>query len=318
MPIGIRNLQWLDHNSQRRYPLKGQITATDTTGSFTIPDDLIVSLQLAIDFALDVDPTKFFIRTIASFSTGLQITIGYDAAGGEVNVATALIAKSAHTKYQVYPLTGLGDYENCVGSIAIGSLDSTDSQPSGEFSFAYTAACLEVDTIRPSISGISSIQVQNGTELSSKLNGHIVLQAGRNARFRVVQVSGSPSRIIWDAIDGAGLTEDCVCNDELQNPIRTIQGVPGDGQANFQFLGNNCLEFEAITNGLRAKDVCSEPCCGCTELEAITQALEAFGARATTLENFLVSLEARQSTMDLVVLGSRLGDRGCTPATDCE
>jgi hypothetical protein len=313
----IRNLEWLDHNSQRNYPLENQVTGVDTTASFTLPEDLIVGLQFAIDFALNVDPAKFFIKTVANLGAGVQITLGYDADGGAVDVATALVSRSAHTKYRSYVLLGLGDYENSRGQIQIGTLDSLDGQPSGEFSFDADATRLEPDAIRPSVSGVASLQVQNGAELSAKLTGHVRLVAGRNTRLRVVQSVGNPSQIIFDAIEGAGLTEDCVCTDELSDPIRTIQGVPADGSGNFQFVGDECLEFSAINNGLRADDVCSEPCCGCTELAAITQALEAFGSRATTLENFLVSLEARVTQMDQVVLGSRLGDRGCTPAVEC-
>ena len=144
-----------------------------------------------------------------------------------------------------------------------------------------------------------------------------MIRAGRNTRFRPVIESGKDPIVNWDAIDGAGLTEYCICDEGLAPPIRTVNGIPPDGAGNFRFLGNDCLEIERGSNSLTLKDVCSEPCCGCKELEAVTSALESFGERATTLENFLVSLEARVTQMDLVVLGSRLGDRGCTPATDC-
>lgn len=318
MSIGIRNLNWLDHNSQRRYPLKGRITARDTTGTFQIPDDLIVGLQLSIDFALNVDPTRFFISRILTDAASIQITVGYDSADdGVLTVARAAVDKATHTQYAVYPLYGVGVFGNSKGQVVIGGLSHLDQQPSGDFEFELEHSNLEVDTIRPAIAAIASLQIQNGTETSAKLYGHVILRAGRNFRLRVAQAAGEPSVITLDAIDGSGLTEDCVCAETLENPIRTIQSIPGDNQANMQFLGNNCLEFETITHGLRAKDVCSEPCCGCPELTVLTQALEAFGARATTLENFLVNLEARSSQMDLTVLGSRLGDRGCTPAAEC-
>lgn len=149
------------------------------------------------------------------------------------------------------------------------------------------------------------------------MSGYVRIRTGRNTRFRFEVEEGADPLVYWDAIDGAGLTEDCVCDEGLAPAVRTVNGVPPDGAGNLRVLGNDCLEVTGSSNSLILKDVCSEPCCGCKELEAVTQALEAFGERATTLENFLVSLEARVTQMDLVVLGSRLGDRGCTQAPEC-
>ena len=42
MPLSQWNLEFLNHNAQRSYPLTDESTKTDTTNSFTIPDDFIV------------------------------------------------------------------------------------------------------------------------------------------------------------------------------------------------------------------------------------------------------------------------------------
>ena len=317
MPVGVRNLQWLDHNGQRNYPITADSNMEDDTAAFTIPQNLIVSLYFPVHFGNNVEPTKFFIKDVKVFSTGVQIIVGYAGSGGDVNVASALVPSSTHTENAVYTLTGMDDFADGRGHIVIGSFDGLDSQPVGSFEFSLTNARLEPDAIRPTVRGIPSVRVQNGSVQSSPMSGHLVIQAGRNSRFRVVKTSGQPTRIIWDAIEGEGLTEDCVCDDGLSSPIRTIENVAPDGAGNLRLLGNDCLEVSALDNGLAINDVCSEPCCGCNELEQITSALESFGSRATTLENFLVALEASVTTMDQTVLGSRLGDRGCTPAQEC-
>lgn len=317
MPIGVRNLEWLDHNAQRRYPLTGDSSGLDTTGAFTIPQDLIVGFYLPVNFGLSVDPAKFFVSRVTVLSTGVEIEIGYASGGGTVVVAAVLVPAATHTQNSVYSVIGQGDFSDSLGHIIIGSLDGVNLQIAGGFSFVLANSRLEPETIRPTIRSLASLQIQNGSVLSSELSGHVILRAGRNTRFRVTQTSGQPSRIIWDAVDGEGLTEDCVCDAALGAPVRTVSNVSPDGSGNLKLLGNDCLEFDTLTNGLLAKDVCSEPCCGCKELEAVTSALESFGERATTLENFLVSLEARVTQMDQVVLGSRLGDRGCTPAQEC-
>jgi hypothetical protein len=317
MPIGIRNLEWLNHNAVRAYPITADSTQRDVSGDFSLPQSLIVSLYFPVHFGVTVEPGKFFVRTVHVFSTGLQIVLGYAGSLGDVNVASALVPTATHSENTTYPLIGLGDFADSRGHLVVGSLEGLDNQPVGTFTFALTGARLEPDAIRPHLRTIPSIQVQNGSVLSRELSGHVVIQAGRNTRFRVVETEGQPARVIWDAVDGEGLTEDCVCDDGLAAPIRTIELVPPDGAGNFRFLGNDCLEFSGLPNGLLASDTCSEPCCGCQELEQITEALESFGERATTLENFLVSLEARVQQMDQVVLGSKLGDRGCTPAQQC-
>lgn len=314
MPVTIRNLEWLNHNSQRAYPLAAGSTRRDQSGVFTLPDDFLVGLSLPVHWGVSIDPGKFYVSKIASYATGFSVTVGY--AGTEnVDVATALIARNTHTINQYYNLGGIGDFVDSRGFLVIHSLEGIDKQPSGMFTFDPDTTKLEVDTIRPHIRGVMSVQVQNGSELSRLLTGRLRLGAGKNTRIRVETAVDEDPRIIIDAIEGEGLTDSCVCAEESP-PIRTINGIPPDQNGNFQFLGNTCLDIQEGDHILEFKDVCSEPCCGCTELEAITQALEAFGERAATLESFLVNLEARVTQMDMVVLGSKLGDRSC-PTAGC-
>ena len=317
MVIGVRNLEWSNHNQQRRYPITADSTMEDLTGTFRLPDDLIVALYLPVHWGLNVAAGRFFVMKVNNQPTGVQLIIGYAGSAGDIEVASALISAATHTENKVYILVGIGDFAGSRGSIVIGNLDALSAQPAGAFEFELTGSRLESDAIRPNIRAVTGLIFQNGSEQSSVMSGYVRVRAGRNTRFRVVEESGKDPLVHWDAIDGAGLTEDCVCDEGLAPPIRTINGIPPDGAGNFRFLGNDCLEIDSGSNSLTLKDVCSEPCCGCKELEAVTQALESFGERATTLENFLVGLEARVTQMDLVVLGARLGDRGCTPATEC-
>ena len=314
MTITVRNLEWLNHNSQRAYPLIDEATHLDTTGSFKIPDEFIVSLYFPVHWGQNVDVTSFFIYKIASFEAGYSVTLGYSSASGVVEVATALIAASAHSDNQVYNLGGIGDYVDSRGHIAIGSLDNISTQPSGFWEFDVLGAGLDPDAIRPHIRGVMSLRAENGTELSSHLYGNVRLQAGRNFRITPILAAAADPILVFDAIEGEGLTEDCVCVDEAP-PIKTINGVSPSLGGNFAFLGNDCIEISGGQNSITFTDVCSEPCCGCNELEVVTKALETFGSKAATLENFLVSLEARVTQMDMVVLGSRIGDRGCASDT---
>ena len=312
MPIGPINLEWLDHNSQRAFPLAADATQLDVSGAFRLPQDFVVSLYLPIHAGNDVEPGRFFIRTVAVYSTGFSIIVGYQPdVGDAVNVAAANIARVSHTTNQAYLLGGVGDFFDSRGVIVIGRLNGIDSQPSGQFQFTLDGGRLETDVIRPMIRGISSIRVVNNNEVSDPIYGDVVIRAGTNMTITPIIQSGQDPVLQFNAVEGAGLTESCVCGDETAPPIRTINGITPDQDGNFNLLGNPCLELEDIDHGQRLNDVCSQPCCGCTELEVVTDQLERLGQNATTLEAFITALEGQVTQMDLAVLGSRLGDRAC-------
>lgn len=310
MPIGIRQLEWLNHNSQRAYPLTADSSRSDTSGSFTLPDDFLLSVYLPVHYGQSVVASKFFVKAVASYASGVSVTIGYDAVGGAVDVASAVFARSTHTPYQMYALGGMGDFVDSRGHIVVGSLDQLDNQPAGMFQFDIAGGRLEPDCIRPFLRGVMSLQADNGVELSPKAYGNVRLQAGRNMRITAQVEVGQDPVIVFDAISGEGLTDACVCQDAAA-PIKTVNGLGPDNNGNLQLLGDDCIDIQAAGNVITLRDLCSKPCCGCEELEAITAALEAFGDKAATLEKFLTNLDARVTQMDMSVLGSKLGDKGC-------
>jgi hypothetical protein len=186
------------------------------------------------------------------------------------------------------------------------------TQPDGLRTFSLENARIEPDCVRPIIRGVSSISVVTGIQQSEKMYGDIELVADTNIQLVPVIVSGQDPQIRISAIEGEGLAEECACDDEEDSPpIRRINGIPPTAGGDFTLLGNTCLQIEGIQNGLKLVDSCSEPCCGCEELEAVTRDLEAFGSKARTLENFLVRLEGSVQEMNMTVLGSKLNDQGC-------
>lgn len=305
------NVDWLNHNEQRSYPLTADATALDVSRVFRLPDDFLVALNLSVHAAVDVDPAKFHLKTVGVYGSGYSVVIGYKTLSGSIPVASALIARDTHTRYAPYRLEGVGDFFDARGTLVIGRLENIDQQPAGQWEFDLEGGRLETDCLRPNIRNVVSLQVENGADVSQRIYGDVVLQAGANMRITPVLVYGEDPVLVFDAIEGEGLTAPCACASEDAQPILTINGIGPDADGNFSLAGSACLEVQEIKNGLRLQDTCSEPCCGCKELEAVTSALEQFGRQAATLENFLTSLEGRVSQMELVVLGSRIPDRGC-------
>jgi len=313
MPTAIWNLEWLNANAQRRYPLTEDSSGRDASGSFALPASFLLELDMPIHQGLNVTPARFFLRQLSVDSAGFLLVIGYQpTSGSAVNVATALVPRGTHQPGNVYALGGINSYADTVGKVVVGRLDEMEEQPSGLFQFSFEDARIEPDCVRPIVRGVSSLSVVSGTSVGPRMYGDIELVAGDNIQLVPIVATGQNPQIRISAIKGEGLAEECVCiGDEDAPCIKRINGIPPTADGNFTFLGNACLTVEGVKNGIKLNDVCSEPCCGCEELEAITRQLEAFGSKAATLEGFVNRLQSEVTAMDMVVLGSKTGDRGC-------
>ena len=307
------NLEWLNHNGQRNYPLADDATGLDDSGSFKLPDDFLVELDLPVHAGLNVDPARFFVKHVGAFETGFSVVVGYQPASGDaVTVATALVARQTHTRNRSYALGGVEPYDDTAGKVVVGRLDTIDEQPAGFWTFELESTRLDPDAVRPMIRGVSALVLVNGTGRSVPVRGHVELVAGTNVRLTPLLADGL-NAVRIDAVSGAGLVEDCVCEGDaaLGDPVRSINGVAPDENGNLNITSGTCTQVDPIANGVRISDICSKPCCGCPEVEAITRDLERFGAQAAGAQAFMDQLRQSAATMDSIILGSKLNDKGC-------
>jgi hypothetical protein len=314
MPIGNWNLQWLNHNSQRSYPLTERATKADTSASIRLPDSFLVAMHFPVHVGLDVLPDKFYLRSILLTPTGYNITIGYDDGDDGYDVAATNIVRSSHVPNRTYALVGLDSFADCVGHVTVGPLDEISQLPAGFYEFTPDAGGLESDVIRPMIRGISSLRVRNGTEYTERLYGHITLVAGTNMRLTVANNTVEPT-ITFSAISGENLNENCVCDvPDSGECIRCINGVCScDGT--FTFDSGSCTQISPDICGLSFTNTCAEPCCGCEELNALKTQMDRFADGVNTLQNFITRLGSEVTQMSMTVLGSKLGDSGCDTCT---
>jgi hypothetical protein len=313
MPLSQWNLEFLNHNAQRSYPLTADATKTDITGSFVIPDDFIVGFDVPVSTAMDMQSGRFFIRQLGSFASGYQIIVAYDTGTEVVDVGTALVPATASSRNVVVALGGIDPFDDIVGKVVIGRTDTIVDQPTGLFEFDLDGARLEPQVIRPMIRSITAMRVSNaGGTSSDRLYGDIELVAGANIQLSTVSTS-SETKIIISAISGEGTVEQCVCEGDAAalTCITRINGVSPTTDGNFNLTGDDCLTFTATDSGLQLTDSCCQPCCGCEELELITRDLERFNAQRGALELFVNELAASTATFNTTVLGARLGDRRC-------
>jgi len=317
MPLSQWNLDFLNHNSQRSYPFTSEATRQDVTASFEIPNDFLVGLDLPVSPAMDMETGRFFIRQLGLFSSGIQLIIAYDTGTSLIDVATGLISTIDPIRNKVFAINGIGAYTDISGKVIIGRIDTIQEQPSGLFSFTIEGTRIEPQAIRPMIKGISALRISSATgDVSQNFYGDIELVAGSNIQLSTA-VSGAVTKITISALSGEGTIEQCICEGEAAAIpcIKTINGISPTTTGNFNFIGDDCLHFNPVTNGLKVTDSCCTPCCGCEELEAITRDLERFATQRNALELFVNQLAAETATFDMTVLGSRLGDRRCLTCT---
>ena len=296
---------WLTQNANRAYPLDDEADGRDTTGSLSLPQDLLVDLIFNVHASAYTDPSLFHIAAVTSYSSGVVISIGYNNA----LIASTSVASSTFTRNKSYTLSGQGDFEDSVGAIVIGSLDSIMALPAGSWEFGVADARLSPSAIRPGLRNVSSIRVVQGADVSEKLQGDIAFESGLNCRLRVVTISGVQT-IYIDFISGEGTVETCDCDSMPEDApaIRTINGIPPNSSGDFTFQGSICVAMSAILNGLQIDDVCSEPCCGCEELEVVLDALEGLNGQIYTLDNFVNSLDGSITQLLENVIASKVSD----------
>jgi len=306
MPSGgqIWDLEWLNANASRAYPLSESATKQDTTESFELPDDFLVDLMLPVHAGSAPDPSKFHVSGVTVFNDGVTVSFAYDG----TTFGSVSIAFSGFERNSAYFLNGTGDFYDTVGKIIVGSLD-TIRNSSGSFSFNLAGGRLEPAVIRPHIRGVSALYVQNGDDLSEAIQGDVALQPGANFAISIITgVGGAPDRIVLSAISGEGLNEECDCGENRSLPdIKTINAIGPDDAGNFTLEGDDCLTLTPITNGLKMEDECSKPCCGCDELNVVLTAMEQVLTQVNSLENLASRLETAFDAMQTNLLASKTG-----------
>jgi hypothetical protein len=282
------NPEWLNQNSLRNYPFKED-------ASLTPPDidDVRLPNYVVVDFVLTLAGAGLpdvYLSQI-TFLGSLLTLVFADGAGTQI--ATTTVYPDAHTRNSSYDLTGAGVYSDARGKVVIGDLtDLRDDLAEGLYLFDLESAILEATTIRPAIRGARSIQLVTGNSFSEQISGHINFIAGPNVSLTYLP---DYNTIRIDALDGSGLNEDCDCTGTggEENIVRTINGIPtedavlvGDGE---------CTEVEVSGNKIIIKDVCTTPCCGCPELEYVTDSLKILEASLGNVNGYANQLAERIS-----------------------
>jgi hypothetical protein len=311
MPLGVFNLPWYDHNSQRAYPLLNDSTGLDKTGEFLLPTDVLVGLWLPIYADSGLDAAGFYIRTIAFDQSEIKFVIAFESQAVTFDIATFRASRIGHTRNKPYRVYGLDQYSSVVGTAVIGRFDSVLHQPAGIWEFDPDASRLDPDAILFMPYCVESLAVVNSGGTSVRLTGPIELVLGSNLQGVPILDNGSP-QIRLNAVSAVGFADPCVCDGGYTDApcIRTINGL-ASVNGNVDILGSGCSKVTPVTNGLQLESNCCQPCCGCPELETITATLQQFESERQIWLSYVQSLGVQVQSFSLNVLGAKLGDKGC-------
>lgn len=307
MSLGIWNLQWLNHNSQRTYPILdscSRLCADDS--AIRLPDDFLLALSFAVHSGQHVNLSNFFIKTVVVVGGGCSIYLGYQREDGASEVAGVThIVFTEGQDIVTAVITGVGNFDDTVGYIAVGVTSQFLKTAFGSFNFTIDSTQISLDCLRPMLRGVSSVSIKTAGAQSDRFYGDIVLRAGANIRLTAEKQVGIDTTVITITAYNQEYSETCNCTDSLDSPpVYTVNGVTADASGNIQITGVNCCNVGSRGSGVTITDVCAQPCCGCEELDALAAEVEKFANGKITLEAFLAELVSGFGALDSVVSSS--------------
>lgn len=298
------NVEWLNQNSLRAYPLSETASRQDVSASYTLPDNFLVDMVLPVNAALDYDPSSFFVSKVNVFGIGVTVDISYWDGATATLVGSLTINAETFTHNETFLLQGTGSFEGVLGKIVVGTLDTLLQRP-GSYDFDVSGGRIEACVIVPDLRGVSGFRIVVDENDAGILNqGDIAFEPGDNFRITVSDFGGVKV-LTFSAISGEGTIADCACEGEVaaQEPIRTINGVPPDANGNITILGDDCLRIEpkAGVNALALTDSCSKPCCGCSELAVLVEDQKRMRDQVQSMENLMSKMESNLDVMQTLL-----------------
>lgn len=290
-----RNLSWNQFNQARKFPLLFGCRPVSQDGHFTIPDDLLTGLYLSYGLGRGYDdPGGFSIGSVTWWRTGLSLSIHYRAAGRNESEKIAETSIDTGSDRRTAMLLGL-NHRFFYGHVVFGSWSGLEKQPAGEWTFEPDAAPLDPFCIRPIVSEVSALYVQNDGKTLGPFYGDITLAAGDRIALSVrsadsvLQCLEDPPGETGTEVVIRALADEGGGND---GGIKTINDVEPDENGNLTIIGRSCMEILTQPGAIVFDDQCAEPCCTCKEREPTL-------AKIRELEQSGASLRSHLETLSL-------------------
>lgn len=281
----VENLDFLNANTLRNFPIREGLSGKDNTSAFTIPEDFLVDLVMSVSS----DPSvRVYISRIVNMPD--EIEIEFALYGTTTQIGVVSISPQGHKRYDTYYMVPSSNYAAASGKLVVGEVTSITTLPYGTFTFDQTATELEARTIIPGLATVSRFVFKNADGSSFSVTGDVTIVAQTNTKFRLI----NSTTVAVDAGEGLGLNAECA---DDRPCLKTINNIAPDETGNFTLTTSDCAKFTALASGtlrgLNLSDSCCKPCLSCNEIGDLTQ-------RLTQLESDLIALRTYFNEVDLL------------------
>ena len=304
--MNTENVEWLNENSFRRYPVREDCSmipcdpkGNPTDASFALPTYVIVDFMArvptAVGYDIYLDVPKLYIRKITLTSSTLYIGISAEEYDKEKIMASVTIDLNSHEPNTAYTLsTNLRAHWGAVTAIiVIGDLTNLlDDLPTGNYSYTPDQASFETTCTRLCRVGLSSLRAfsrGSGYGNDKVLVGDVTLVAGNNLKFtRIAEtgevtldstVAGSGASAIVQRLNGMAISGTATINNQQTS--------------NIQIVGSDGIKVDTSGGVITIKDTNAVPCCGCAELSAVTMRMSEVTTAVSRLSNYMNTLSDR-------------------------
>lgn len=304
----IENIEWLNQNLLRQYPLHEGAAIPPKLSNGGVAEGVSIPTCLLVDFNFTVP----FDAASGELPSLTGVIHSGDAFSIEVSIGDSPLTAytvniGSHAINSAYPLSGQGEYADCHGWVVFGDLERAARElPEGAYRFDPGQAPFEVSTLRAAPRGVRSITAigKYGLREYAPLYGNVKLIAGSD----VVVRNDSPNNAIWlQAQSGVGYerTAPCDCGAEAHRVVGSINGMTFD---DISIVGDGtCVTVTATQDPpvITISDACSTPCCGCSELNFVTSAVDTITQSIATLNAYAAELQQRLAELSVNQLATR-------------
>lgn len=288
------NIEWLNQNAGRAYPFQEDMGRVPYDPNGTALTQARLPNYVIVDMVFTV-PGTGEARVYLGQTTyvGNILTLVFRETLASTIIAALTVDIGAHTANKAYPVSGTGDWEDARGWVVLGDLRRlVQDLPEGVYSYPASETLLEARVVRPALRGIRSLRISNNGNVSGLLYNHVKLLAGENIRLVVDEGNNG----VWiHAAPNSGYKAPCPCDSVTQdNIVRTINGIAIE---DVQFVGDGeCVSVRTVGNRIIISDQCSEPCCGCPELDYLNSTTKILETSLSRLEAYAEKLNERLNT----------------------
>ena len=283
------NLDFLNLNTLRNYPIADDLGRVSVDGYFTLPNDLIADMSIVAPSSIGPNtgnPAVDFGSTLQLFISGITNTTAY---------ISIEVSANAGPIGNFYIVAGTDDYTDIImsptaafptanGVLTIGSLNTITTLQSGSFVFAADNTALVMRVYIPTTTGVNFISFIDNVGNSTTLTGTVIINAESNLQFR----TPDGNTVYIDAGEGLGLNTTC---EATPTPIQTINGIPPDDTGNFTLIPSTCISIDPAEAAVIIANTCGTPCLGCSDISTLTNRLVSLETDLLTVRNYVNNLQ---------------------------